>query len=49
MVHDFVMAFGFVAMVLSPCVTAAFCASERRLVRIKTPNRCPAIDRRDNR
>jgi hypothetical protein len=47
--HDLVMAFGFIAMVLSPALTAAYCASERRLIRVKASDRCPAIDRRDNR
>ena len=47
--HDFVMAIGYFSMVFCPCFTAAYCASERRLIQVKSSIRRPEIERRDNR
>jgi hypothetical protein len=46
---DYLVAFGFVAMVLTPSFIATFCASERRPLRRRAASYGPAIERRDLR
>jgi hypothetical protein len=46
--RDLVKALIFISILLSPCIIATFCASERRWRR-RSKDLCPAIDRRDPR
>jgi hypothetical protein len=43
---DYLVAFGFVAMILAPSIVATFCASDRRLLGRSPSCNCPAVDRR---
>ena len=45
---ELLAALAFLVLILAPCIAAASCASERRMIR-KVPNRCPDVDRRDPR
>ena len=42
---DYLFALGFVAIVVTPSIIAAFCASERRMLQ----RNIPAVERRDRR
>jgi len=42
---DYLVALGFLAIILTPSIVAAFCASERRMLQ----RSIPAVERRDRR
>jgi hypothetical protein len=47
--YEIVVALAFIGIILAPCVVATRCASDRRALRRRDGNGCPAVERRDSR